>query len=69
MSSGVTVNATVRIVIEIEKGLCGGDCSLAQVYKQAREEAINKVQCVFDQSKQRVRVISADVTAVLVPEK
>lgn len=69
MSSGVTVNATVRIAIEIDNGVWGGDCPLSQVYSQAKEEAINQVQNLFNNAKRRVRIVQADVTAVLVPEK
>jgi hypothetical protein len=70
MSKGVTVQATVRIEVELTESAWGGDGDLAQVYKQAKEGALSKLQSALSAGGGRsVRIIGTPkVTAVLVPE-
>ncbi len=64
----VCVHATVRVVIELKASAWGGDCALAQVYKQARENAINQLNSAFHDSPHRVKLLETEVTAVIVKE-
>lgn len=64
-----TVHATVKLVIEMKESAWGSDCTLAQVYKQAREGALEKLTAASRHNKLGINIINATVTAVIVPEK
>lgn len=66
----VTVHATVRVEIEFTEGSWGPDCDLAQVYKQAKEGAIQKLYSITGVHGKHFKVVSEPkVTAVLVPQE
>jgi hypothetical protein len=69
MAEKTRVTATVRLVIELDEGTWGPDCKLEQVYKQAKQGAIGQLENAFKDRVKNVRLLSAEVTAVLVTEK
>lgn len=65
----VTTRARVIVTVEVLKsGVWGGDCSMAQVFKQARDEAVGHIQRVFAESGERpgvdFNILATQVTAV-----
>lgn len=66
MAREVRVQATVRVEVELTEGAWGDGCELSQVYKQAREGALQKLGAT---NIPGLRIIKASVTAVLVPER
>lgn len=53
-----TTGATVTLTIEISGlGSWGPDCLIDQVYRQAREEAVNRINNAFKDDRRGVRIL------------
>lgn len=57
-------NVRVQIVVEIEEGSWGDDCSLGQARKQACEGAIGRLRRLFEMDKD-IRIVGAIETTVI----
>jgi hypothetical protein len=56
-------------VIELDEGTWGPDCKLDQVYRQAKAGAVGQLENAFKDRIKNVRLLSTEVTAVLMAEK
>lgn len=63
----VRARATVQVTVEVDGagGCWGGDCSIAQLHKQAREGAINELRNAFKDLRNLRIVGEPVVTGVL----
>ncbi|VVN43896.1 hypothetical protein V0M98_17790 [Pseudomonas silesiensis] len=61
-----TTGATVTLTIEISNiGSWGPDCKIDQVYRQAREEAIGRINRAFKDDQRGVRILGPVVVKAI----
>lgn len=61
-----TTGATVTLTIEISNiGSWGSDCKIDQVYRQAREEAVDRINRAFKDDKRGVRILGPVVVKAI----
>lgn len=64
----ITGSARVQVVIEVPTSTWGDDCPLAQVYKQARDEAINHVGRMIAK-EHGVRIVGEPIIIATIVER
>ena len=55
--SQINAKARVQILVEVEAGTWGEECSIGQLNKQAAESGINAIQTMAREAKQPLRII------------
>lgn len=61
--------ARVQLIVEVDTGSWGADCTLAQATKQAQESAVGLVRNLFIKREHEVRIVSVANVAVTFAEK
>lgn len=57
MKEKIIARAKVQMTVEVESELWGEDCPLAQVYKQAADDGLGKIQKALAETKGQITMI------------
>lgn len=67
--SKITAMAKVHVTIEIQTSVWGEDCSIGQLYKQASEDALNKLHNAFTAERPILKIVGEPKVIGVITEK
>lgn len=65
----ILATAKVNVTIQVEASAWGGDCSIAQLYRQAGESAVGAIRNACQKSNQRFTIIGEPKVIGVITEK